>query len=111
MIRRGFSLALAAAAFAGSGHSAFAEACTRQGVDVTCDDGRRGIWAGDAIIWPDGTRSRSTPHPSVIIGNKSSVHIGPGVFVGQGKGMVPLDDPNAPNKTRCAILGGVSYCY
>jgi hypothetical protein len=24
---------------------------------------------------------------------------------------VPLDDPNAPNKTRCAILDGVSYCY
>ncbi len=112
MIRRGFSLALvAAAAFAGSGHSAFAEACIRRGVDVTCDDGRRGVWAGDAIIWADGTRSSSTPHPSVIIGNKSSVHIGPGVFVGQGKGMVPLDDPNAPNKTRCAILDGVSYCY
>jgi hypothetical protein len=25
--------------------------------------------------------------------------------------MVPLDDPNAPNKTRCAILDGVSYCH
>jgi hypothetical protein len=33
------------------------------------------------------------------------------VFVGQGKGMVPLDDPNAPNKRQCAILDGVSYCY
>ena len=64
-----------------------------------------------AIGVADGTRSSSTPHPSVIIGNKSSVRIGPGVFVGQGKGMVPLDDPNAPNKTRCAILDGVSYCY
>jgi hypothetical protein len=60
-----------------------AQACTRQGVDVTC----------------------------VIIGNKSSVHVGPGVFVGQGKGMVPMDDPNAPNKRQCAILDGVSYCY
>ena len=88
-----------------------AQACTRQGVDVTCDDGRRGVLSGDAILWPDGTRSSSTPHQSVIIGNKSSVHVGPGVFVGQGKGVVPMDDPNAPNKRQCAILDGVSYCY
>lgn len=88
-----------------------AQICTRQGVDVSCDDGRRGVLSGDAILWPDGTRSSSTPHQSVIIGNKSSVHIGPGVFVGQGKGVVPLDDPNAPNKRQCAILDGVSYCY
>ena len=88
-----------------------AQTCTRQGVDVTCDDGRRGVLSGDAILWPDWTRSSSTPHQSVIIGNKSSVHIGPGVFVGQGKGMVPMDDPNAPNKRQCAILDGVSYCY
>jgi hypothetical protein len=91
--------------------SARAENCTRQGNDVTCDDGRRGILDGDAIIWPDGTRSSSTPHPSVIIGNKSSVIVGQGVFVGKGNGSVPLDNPNAPNKTRCAILDGVSYCY
>ena len=90
---------------------AAAQVCTRQGVDVICDDGRRGVLSGNAIIWPDGTRSSSGPHPSVIIGNKSSVHVGPGVFVGQGKGMVPLDDPNAPNKRQCAILDGVSYCY
>jgi hypothetical protein len=76
-----------------------------------CDDGRRGLLSGDAIIWPDGTRSSLSPHPSVIIGNKSSVTVGPGVFVGQGKGMVPLDNPNAPNKTRCAVLDGASYCY
>jgi hypothetical protein len=25
--------------------------------------------------------------------------------------VVPLDNPNAPNKTRCAILDGASYCY
>ena len=91
--------------------SALAQACTREGADVTCDDGRRGLLSGDAIIWPDGTRSSLSPHPSVIIGNKSSVRVGAGVFVGQGKGVVPLDDPNAPNKTRCAILDGVSYCY
>ncbi|MGY8669037.1 hypothetical protein Q3C01_42695 [Bradyrhizobium sp. UFLA05-109] len=90
---------------------AAAQVCTRQGVEVTCVDGRRGVLAGDAIIWPDGTRSSASPHPSVIIGNKSSVHVGQGVFVGQGNGMVPMDDPNAPNKRQCAILDGVSYCY
>ncbi|MGZ6185857.1 MAG: hypothetical protein ACXWNN_08190 [Candidatus Binataceae bacterium] len=112
MIRRDLALALiVTTALAGGGQSALAQACSRQGAVVTCDDGRRGEWVGNAIIWPDGTRSSSTPHPSVIIGNKSSVVVGPGVFVDQGKGMVPLDNPNAPNKTRCAILDGVSYCY
>jgi hypothetical protein len=91
--------------------SALAQACTREGVDVSCDDGRRGLLSGDAIIWPDGTRSSLSPHPSVIIGNKPSVRVGQGVFVGQGNGVVPLDDPNAPNKTRCAVLDGASYCY
>ncbi|WP_257196930.1 MULTISPECIES: hypothetical protein [unclassified Bradyrhizobium] len=91
--------------------SAAAQVCTRQGVDVSCDDGRRGMLSGNAILWPDGTRSSSAPHPTVIIGNKSSVHVGTGVFVGQGKGMVPMDDPNAPNKRQCAILEGVSYCH
>ena len=93
--------------------AAQAQTCTRIGTDVSCDDGRRGIWAGTSIIWNDGTRSSSvSSHPSVIIGNKASVHVGQGVFVGSGKtgNMVPLDDPNAPNKNRCAILDGVSYC-
>ena len=91
---------------------AMAQACTREGANVSCDDGRRGLLSGDAILWPDGTRSSLTsPNPSVIIGNKSSVHIGPGVFVGKGNGMVPMDDPNAPNKTRCAVVDEVSYCY
>ena len=67
-----------------SAGSARAQNCTRQGNDVTCDDGRRGILDGDAILWPDGTRSSSVPHPSVIIGNKSSVVVGQGVFVGKG---------------------------
>ena len=96
---------------AGSTRPAVAQACTRVGDAVSCDDGRRGLLSGDAIIWPDGTRSSLTPHPSVIIGNKSSVIVGQGVVVGQGKGVVPLDNPNAPNKTRCAVLDGVSYCY
>ena len=101
---------LPALAIAAAG-PALAQVCTRRGVDVTCNDGRRGVLAGESIIWPDGTRSSASPHPSVIIGNKSSVHVGTGVLVGQGNGSVPLDDPNAPNKTRCAILDGVSYCY
>ncbi len=96
---------------AGYAEPALAQACSHDGPVGTCNDGRRGILSGNAIIWPDGTRSSASPHPSVIIGNKSSVHVGQGVFVGQGTGVVPLDDPNAPNKTRCAILDGVSYCY
>jgi len=79
--------------------------CTRRGTEVTCDDGRHGVFAGDAIVWPDGTRSSSTPLRSVRIGK--NVHIGPGVFA-EGK---PLDDPNSPNKRRCAVLEEVPYCY
>src|SRR5258708_4973559 len=93
---------------AGYAVSAQAQRCHREGADVTCDDGHRGIWQGDAIIWPDGTRSHSSPHPSVVIGNKSSVTIGPGVLAVQGKGVRPLDDPN---KTRCVTLDEVPYCY
>jgi hypothetical protein len=83
--------------------------CTRNGTDVSCDDGRHGIFTGDAIIWEDGTQSRAVRQsPSVIIGNNASVQVGPGVFVGNGKGgKTQLDDPS---KKRCAILEGVSYC-
>jgi hypothetical protein len=91
--------------------TATAQNCKRNGNAVTCDDGRTGLFTGDAIVWPDGTRSSSTPHPSVHIGHKDSVRVGPGVFVGQGKGSVPLDDPGSPNKRNCAILDGVSYCH
>ena len=101
---------MAAISAAGAGQ-ALAQACSRQGSDVNCDDGRRGIWSGDAIIWADGTRSSlASPHPSVVIGNRSSVIVGQGVFVGQGKGVVPLDNPSAPDKARCPVLDGVSYC-
>jgi hypothetical protein len=106
-----FAIMISAISAAGTG-SALAQACTRQGIDVGCDDGRRGMLSGDAIIWADGTRSSlASPHPSVIIGNKSSVIVGQGVFVGQGKGVVPLDNPSAPDKARCPVLDGVSYCY
>lgn len=91
--------------------TATAQNCKRYGNAVTCDDARTGLFTGDAIVWPDGTRSSSTPHPSVHIGHKDSVRVGPGVFVGQGKGSVPLDDPGSPNKRNCAILDGVSYCH
>jgi hypothetical protein len=111
-IDRALLFSILTAAIATSGASpALAQACTREGDAVTCDDGRRGLLSGESIIWPDGTRSNLSPHSSVIIGIKSSVRVGPGVFVGQGKGVVPLDDPNAPNKARCAVLDGVSYCY
>jgi hypothetical protein len=88
---------------------AAAQTCRRTGSDVTCDDGRTGVFTGDAIVWADGTQSRAAnPSPSVIIGNRPSVQVGPGVFVGTGKGTrVPLDDPS---KKRCAVLDGVSFC-
>ena len=106
-----FSILMSAMA-AGGAAPALAQTCTHQGVDVSCDDGRRGILSGDTIIWADGTRSSLTsPHPSVIIGNKSSVIVGQGVFVGKGKGVVPLDNPSAPDKARCPVLDGVAYCY
>ena len=107
-----FSILVSALALGAAG-PAMAQSCTRQGTDVTCDDGRRGVFAGESLIWADGTRSNLvSPHPSVIIGNKQSIHVGQGVFVGTGKAgsTMPLDDPNAPNKTRCAIVDGVSYC-
>ena len=105
-----FLTLVSAAAFATP--SAMAQNCTRQGTDVTCDDGRRGVFTSDAIIWPDGTRANlASPHPSVIVGNKSSVIVGPGVFVGSGKGVVPMENPSAPNKARCTVLDGVPYCY
>jgi hypothetical protein len=105
--------ALAAALAIGGAQPALAQACTRQGNDVTCDDGRRGIHSGDAIVWADGSTSRlASRHPSVIIGNKSSVVIGPGVFAGNGKGgVVPMENPSAPGKARCPILDGVAYCF
>jgi len=106
-----FSIVISAMSAAGEG-AALAQDCTRQSIEVSCNDGRRGILSGDAIIWADGTRSSLTsPHPSVIIGNKSSVVVGQGVFVGQGKGVVPLENPNAPEKARCPVLDGAAYCY
>jgi hypothetical protein len=96
-----------ALAILGTTTGAQAQHCHREGMDVACDDGRHGVWSADAIIWPDGSQSHVSSHPSVVIGNKSSITIGPGVFVGQGKGMVPLDDPN---KTRCVTVDDVPYC-
>ncbi len=107
-IRWVFSIGVVAIAL-GSAGEAMAQACTREGENVSCLDGRHGVLSGDAILWPDGTRSSLTPHPSVIIGNKSSVVVGQGVFVDKGNGVVPLDNPSSPNKLRCAVLDGVSY--
>jgi hypothetical protein len=90
---------------------ALAQNCARTGAAIACDDGRVGTFTGESIVWPDGTTSRPAQHPSVIIGNKPSIRVGPGVFVGQGKGSVPLDDPNAPNKQQCAIVDNVPYCH
>src|SRR5258707_363428 len=113
VITRALSFAiLISVTIAGAAGPAMAQSCTRQGVDVNCDDGRRGVFAGDAILWADGTRSSLTSsHPSVIVGNKSSVIVGSGVFVGHGKGVVPMESPSAPSKARCPVLDGVSYCH
>ena len=91
--------------------AAQAQQCTRTGMAISCEDGRTGILQGDTIVWPDGTRSSVSPHPSVRIGG--NVRVGPGVFVGNphGAGRVPLDDPQAPNKQRCAIVDSISYCH
>src|SRR3979409_2348600 len=106
-----FWILLSAISAAGAA-PALAQACTRQGIDVGCNDGRRGILSGDAIIWADGTRSSlASPHPSVIIGNQSSVIVGDGVVVGEGNGVVPMENPSDPRRARCPVLDGVSYCY
>ena len=105
-----FSICLSAAACAAG--PAMAKACTKQGVDVSCDDGRLGVFTGDAIIWADGTRSSpASPHPSVIVGHKQSVVVGQGVFVGQSKGVVPMENPSDPRRARCPVLDGAPYCY
>ncbi len=110
MIARTILFSIFAAVIAAAS-PAMAQSCTRQGTDVSCNDGKRGIFTGDAIVWADGTRSSlASPHPSVIVGNKSSVIVGPGVFVGSGKGMVPMENPSA-KAARCPVLDGVAYCH
>jgi hypothetical protein len=37
--------------------------------------------------------------------------VGQGVFVGQGKGVVPMENPSDPRRARCPALEGVAYCY
>jgi hypothetical protein len=110
--RRTTIAAVALLTVIGGAGSAVAQNCTRQGNDVTCDDGKHGVFNGDAIVWPDGTKSSlASPHPSVIIGNKASVIVGKGVMVGSGsgKGVVPMENPSA--QTSCPKLDGAAYCY
>jgi hypothetical protein len=111
-VTRAFAiLGLVVAAVAGAG-PALAQSCSKAGTDVSCDDGRRGVLSGDTIIWSDGTRaSLTSPHPSVIVGNRSSVRVGQGVFVGKGNGVVPMENPSDPRRARCPVLDGVPYCY
>jgi hypothetical protein len=106
-----FSMLLCAVA-AGAAGPAMAQTCTKLGTDVSCDDGRRGIFSDDAIVWADGTRSSlASPHPSVIVGHKPSVVVGQGVFVGKGKGVVTMENPSDPRRARCPTLDGVAYRY
>ena len=63
---RMLKLAILLAINTGYAGPALAQACSHEGPVVSCDDGRRGLLSGDAIIWPDGTRSSLSPHPSVM---------------------------------------------
>ena len=57
MITRAILFSIAIFAIGTSASSpGMAQSCTRQGTDVSCDDGKRGIFTGDAIIWADGSR-------------------------------------------------------
>ena len=59
---------------------------------MSSDDGRRGVLSGDAIV--SGRRHAIEPvipHAGVIIGNRSSVIVGPSVLVSKGVGAVPLE--------------------
>jgi len=47
---RALAVVIVASIVAGSAGAVLAQSCTRAGVDVTCDDGRRGVFSGDAII-------------------------------------------------------------
>ena len=51
----------------GCAPTAIAQNCTKQGNDVICDDGRHGVFTGDAIVWPDGTKS-SLASPCICTG-------------------------------------------
>jgi len=105
------SIICIAAGVAGTAPPALAQVCSRDGPVVNCDDGRRGLKSGGfdhlgrrhAI---ERLAARKRHHRQQAVGA-----CGSGRVRRQGSGVVPLDDPNAPNKTRCAILDGVSYCY
>lgn len=85
--------------------------CTRTGTAITCPDGRVGVFTGDAVLWPDGTRSTTSPeHPAPGIHIGRGVQVGPGVFVGTGRGSVPLDDPNSAYRRSCVVVDAVTYC-
>jgi hypothetical protein len=53
-----FSILMLAMSAAGA-EPAQAQACSRVGADVICDDGRRGVWSGDAILACSQARARA----------------------------------------------------
>ena len=60
MIARALQFSILVSALAlGAAGPASAQSCTRQGVDVTCDDGRRGIFTANPSIWADSGRTWS----------------------------------------------------
>ena len=109
-----FSLFLSVAGLAAAS-PAMAQNCTRKGTDVTCDDGRRGIFTGDAIIWPDGTRANlASPQArgtyfgvaalSLAVGGGLGNYLG-GTFVDLGRS---LDAPALPWALFFLIGGGTA---
>jgi hypothetical protein len=91
---------------------ALAQSCTRAGVDVTCDDGRRGVLGGDydrvgrrLALEPDLAASERHHRQQVVGRGRASV------FTGHGKGVVPMENPSDPTRARCPVLDGLPYCY
>jgi hypothetical protein len=92
--------------------AAMAQSCTSAGLEVSCDDGGPGIFSDDAIIWADGSRaSLTSPHPSAIIGNKSSVSSGKACSSAKARASCPMENPSDPHRARCPVLDNVPYCY
>jgi hypothetical protein len=109
-----FSILMSATSIAGP---ALAQNCPgRASMSAAMTTG--GMVSGDTIIFADGARSSLTSqHPSVIIGHKSSVIVGQGVFVGKSNGMVPMEKSERseqgalPGSRRLALLAPRNDVY
>ena len=72
-INRAFSIGVAAIVTAialGCAGSALARACTHDGPIVMCNDGRRGLLSGDAIVWPEPDAASERHHRQQGFGDR-----------------------------------------